>query len=276
MKQMIGASKRGNLQEALKAGKITSPALLVLMSNADQFEEHVAQLEAAFPGVPSIGCIGMSYDRQVIEKGVMVVAYTEGVTAAANVLEQVSSMPVKYIKRLQTDLEKIHASSNNTVCINFCTGNDACVLTTMCSVLENKKAALIGGTGDAGRVSANGKIYEDAAAYAILKNNAGKIKIYKENIYQPSGDCRLIASKTKKDGYLIGELNGRPAKQVYTEILQIDEKAIESQTFKNPFGKIIGTDTSIVSVKGTSGNALSCFRAVKDSDVLTILEAKDS
>lgn len=276
MKQMIGASKRGNLQEALKAGKITSPALLVLMSNADQFEEHVAQLEAAFPGVPSIGCIGMSYDRQVIEKGVMVVAYTEGVTATANVLEQVSSMPVKYIKRLQTDLEKIHASSNNTVCINFCTGNDACVLTTMCSVLENKKAALIGGTGDAGRVSANGKIYEDAAAYAILKNNAGKIKIYKENIYQPSGDCRLIASKTKKDGYLIGELNGRPAKQVYTEILQIDEKAIESQTFKNPFGKIIGTDTSIVSVKGTSGNALSCFRAVKDSDVLTILEAKDT
>lgn len=85
MKQMIGSSKSGNLKEALKEGKITSPALLMLMSNADQFEEHVAQLEAAFPGVPSIGCIGMSYDRQVIEKGVMVVAYTEGVTAAANV-----------------------------------------------------------------------------------------------------------------------------------------------------------------------------------------------
>ena len=276
MKQMIGSSKSGNLKEALKEGKITSPALLVLMSNADQFEEHVAQLEAAFPGVPSIGCIGMSYDRQVIEKGVMVVAYTEGVTATANVLEQASCMPVKYIRRLQNDLKKMNPSLNNTVCINFCTGNDACVLTTMCSVLENKKAALIGGTGDAGRVSANGKIYEDAAAYAVIKNNTGKIKIYKENIYQPSGDYRLIASKTKKDGYLIGELNGRPAKQVYTEILQIDEKAIESQTFKNPFGKINGTDTGIVSVKKPVGNGLSCFRAVNDSDVLTILEAKDT
>lgn len=276
MKQMIGTSKRGDLQEALRAGKITSPALLILMSNADQFEEHVAQLEAAFPGVPSIGCIGMGYDRQVIEKGVVVVAHTEGVTATANVLEQVSSMPVKYIKRLQKDLEKVKASSNNTVCINFCTGNDACVLTTMCSVLQNKRAALIGGTGDAGKVSANGKIYEDAAAYALVKNNAGKIKIYKENIYQPNGDYRLIASKTKKDGYLIGELNGKPAKQVYMEILGIDEAAIGSQTFTNPFGKFNGTDTSIVSVKGTVGNGLSCFRAVNDSDVLTILEAKDT
>ena len=54
MKQMIGSSKSGDLKEALKEGKITSPALLVLMSNADQFEEHVAQLETAFPGVPSI------------------------------------------------------------------------------------------------------------------------------------------------------------------------------------------------------------------------------
>lgn len=276
MKQMIGTSKRGDLQEAVRGGKITSPALLILMSNAEQFEEHVAQLEAAFPGVPSIGCIGMSYDRQVIEKGVMVVAYTEGVTATANVLEQVSSMPVKYIKRLQKDLEQVKASSSNTVCINFCTGNDACVLTTMCSVFNNKKAALIGGTGDAGKVSANGKIYEDAAAYALIRNNTGKIKIYKENIYQPSGEHRLIASKTKKDGYFIGELNGKPAKQVYMEILRIDEAAIGNQTFTNPFGKINGTDTSIVSVKGTVGNGLSCFRAVNDSDVLTILEAKDT
>ncbi len=276
MKQLTGSSKRGDLQEALRAGKITAPALLILMSSADKFEEHVAQLEAAFPGVPSIGCINMSYDRHLIEKGVMVVAYTEGVTATANVFEQVSHMPVKYIKRLQKDLEKLNPSLSNTVCINFCTGNDACVLTTMCSVLQNKRAALIGGTGDAGRVSANGKIYEDASAYALIKNNMGKIKIYKENIYQPSGDYRLIASKTKKDGYYIGELNGRPAKQVYTEILQIDEKAIESQTFKNPFGKINGADTSIVSVKKPVGNGLSCFRAVNDSDVLTILEAKDT
>lgn len=278
MKQIIGISRRGDLQEALREGKITSPALLVLLSSAERFEEHVSQLEAAFPGVPSIGCIGMSYSSQVIEKGVMVVAYTEGVTATANVLEQVSSMPVKYIRRLQQDLEKVKPSAQNTVCLNFCSGNDACVLTTMYGVLKKKGVSMIGGTGDDGRLSANGKIYEDASVYAILKNHAGKVKIYKENIYQPSEEYqyKLIASKTKKTDYLIGELNGKPAKQMYTELLHIDEKEIESQTFKNPIGKITGNDTSIVSVKGTVGNALSCYRAVNDSDVLTILEAKDT
>lgn len=263
------------MQEAIKEGRITSPALLVLMSNAEQFEEHVAQLEEIFPGVPSIGCIGMSYDRQVVEKGVMVVAYTDGVTAAANVLEQVSAMPVKYIKRLQGDLEKIRPSSQNTVCINFCSGNDACLLTTMYSVLKSKGVSMIGGTGDAGRVSANGKVYEDASVYAMIKNNTGKVKIYKENIYRPSADYRLIASKTKKSDYIIGELNGKPAKQVYMEMLHINEAAVGTQTFKNPFGQIDGNDTSIVAVKGIVGNGLSCFRAVNDSDVLTILEPRD-
>lgn len=277
MRQIIVKSRNGNLQEALNKERITSPAVLLLISNADQFEEHVAQLEAAFPGVPSIGCIDMSYDRETVEKGVMVVAYGEGVTATANVLEQVSSMPVKYIKRLQNDLGKINASAKNTVCINFCTGNDACVLTSMYSVLQDQKAVVTGGTGDAGKVSANGKIYEDATAYALIKNNTGKVKTYKENIYQPGGNCRLIASKTKKEGYFIGELNGRPAKQVYMDLVHInDEKAIETQTFQNPLGMIHGTDISIVAIKTPIGNGLSCYRAVKDSDVLTTLEAKDT
>ena len=39
-----------------------------------------------------------------------VVAFCDGVKAAANVLEQVSSMPVKYIQRLQQDVRAVGAS----------------------------------------------------------------------------------------------------------------------------------------------------------------------
>ena len=138
------------------------------MSNADQFEEHVARLEAAFPGVPSIGCIDMCYDTKVVEKGVGVVAY-EGVTAVAGVLEQVSSMPIKYIQRFKNDLDKVRADSHDTVCIGFCMGNDACVMSTVGSVLGQKNVSLAGGTGDAGKVSVNGKIYTDADAYVFVK-----------------------------------------------------------------------------------------------------------
>lgn len=73
MKQYFGMSQTGNLKEAAQG--VHAPGLLILMSNADQFEAHVTELESLFPGVPSIGCIGMSYSTRVVEKGVGLVAF---------------------------------------------------------------------------------------------------------------------------------------------------------------------------------------------------------
>ncbi len=141
MKQFFGVSQSGNLKEAVRG--LHNPQMLLLMSNPGQFEQHVEELEKLFPQVPSIGCIGMSYDTRVVEKGVGVVAFCDGVKAAANVLEQVSSMPVKYIQRLQQDVRAVGASQRDTVCIDFCAGNDACALTTMISdVVDNSRIAL--------------------------------------------------------------------------------------------------------------------------------------
>ncbi len=273
MKQFFGVSQSGNLQEAVRGLK--NPQLIMLMSNSEQFEGHVKELQALYPKVPSIGCIGMSYDDRVVEKGVGIVAYTDGVEAAANVLEQASVMPVKYIKRLEDDVDKVQGSQNDTICIDFCSGNDACVLTTIYSVLKRRNISLVGGTGDAGKVSANGKVYEDAVAYALIKNKHGRVKAYKENIYRQMGNYRFIASRTDKSQYMLGELNGKPAKQVYQQILHVTEEQILTQTFKNPLGKLNGKDTCIISIKDVSGNALTCYRQVNDSDVLMLLELGD-
>ena len=273
MRQFYGMSQRGNLQEAVRG--LRNPQLIMLLSNGEQFESHVEQLEKLYPRVPSIGCIGMSYDTKVVEKGVGVVAFYDGVSATANVLEEVSVMPVKYIERLERDVRTINSSNEDTVCIDFCAGNDACALTTIYSVLKHKNISLVGGTGDAGKVSANGKVYQDAVAYALVKNNRGRVKTYKENIYHQMGNYRFIASKTDKAKYILGKLNGVPAKQVYQDILHVTEKEIQTQTFKNPFGKINGDDICIISIKEVSGNALTCFRQVNDSDVLIMLELGD-
>ena len=273
MKQFFGMSQSGDLKKAVQGLK--NPQAILLMSNEKQFESHVEELEQLFPGIPSIGCIGMSYDVRMVENGVGVVAYYDGVTAAANVLEKVSTMPVKYIRRLKKDVETVKSSGNNTVCIDFCSGNDACVLTTIYSVLKHENIPLVGGTGDAGKVSANGKVYQDAVAYVLVKNHGGKVKAYKENIYREMENYRFIASKTDKAKYVIGELNGKPAKQVYQNILHVTEQEITTQTFKNPFGRISGDDTCIISIKEVDGNALACFRQVNDSDVLVLLELGD-
>ncbi|MCI8293944.1 MAG: hypothetical protein HFH53_10505 [Hespellia sp.] len=273
MRQFFGKSQQGNLTDAVRG--LSNPQFIMLFSNADQFEKHVTELENLYPEVPSIGCIGMSYDTKVIEKGVSVIAFYGGITAAANVLEEVSLMPVKYIERLEKDVKYVNGSQRDTICIDFCTGNDACVLTTIYSVLKRKNISLVGGTGDAGKVSANGKIYEDAVVYGIVKNQNGKVKAYKENIYHQVEKYRFIASRTDKANYVIGSLNGYPAKQVYQDILHITEQEITTQTFKNPFGKLNGDDICIISIKEVKGDALTCFRQVNDSDVLVLLELGD-
>lgn len=274
MKQSFGISQQGDLKEAVR-GLGQKPQFLMLLSNSGQFEMHVKQLEELYPNVPSIGCIGMCYDTRVVEKGVGVVAFSDGVSAAANVLEEVSTMPVKYIMRLQQDVADVNGSGKDTICIDFCAGNDACTLTTIHSVLRKRNISLIGGTGDAGKVSANGRVYEDAVAYALVRNHNGRVKAYKENIYHKLGDYRFIASKTDRANYIIGELNGKPAKQVYQSILHVSEQEIPTQTFKNPFGKINGNEMCIISIKEVKGNTLACFRQVNDSDVLVMLELGD-
>jgi len=273
MRQFFGMNRNGDLAEAVRGLK--NPQFIMLFSNAEQFEAHVKELEKFYPGVPSIGCIGMSYDTKMVESGVGVIALLDGVSASANVLEYVSTMPVKYISRLEQDVKKVNGSSSDTVCIDFCAGNDACVLTTIYSALRSHGIQLVGGTGDGGKVSANGKIYQDAAAYGLVRNLNGKVKTYKENIYHQLGNYRFIASNTDRQKYIIGSLNGNPAKQVYESILHVTDKEILTQTFKNPFGKINGDDICIISIKEVSGNALACFRQVNDSDVLILLELGD-
>lgn len=273
MRQFFGMSQSGNLSEAVSG--LESPQFIMLMSNSARFEEHVKELEKRFPGVPSIGCIGMSYDTRMVEDGVGVAAFLDGVNATANVLEQVSVMPVKYISRLEKDVRKINGSKEDTVCIDFCAGNDACVLTTINTVLKHSGISLVGGTGDGGKVSANGKIYQDAVAYAIVRNLNGRVKTYKENIYRKLGNYRFIAADTDKENYVLGTLNGKSAKQVYKSILHVTDEEILTQTFQNPFGKINGDDTCIISIKEVQGDALACFRQVNDSDVLILLELGD-
>ncbi len=273
MKVQYGASETGSLSEALRG--ITNPKLIILMSAGDCFEENVKKLEEAFPGVPSIGCVAMGYSGKVTEKGVVVTAFTEGVTAAAGVLESVSTMPARHIERLERDVDRVKPGKGNTVIIDLCSGNDACALNTISPILDRYGIQLMGGTGDAGKVSCNGQVYPDAMAYAIIRNETGKVKTYKENIYVPMENVRLVASKTNRADYYIGELNGRSAKQVYMELLHISESDIATQTFKNPLGKMIGDDTCIISLKEAKGTGLCCFRQVNDSDILTLLEARD-
>ena len=164
------------------------------MSNKEQFEKHVEELEQHFPGVPSIGCIGGSYGGQTVaaDNSVAVIAMEGNLNVVTNVLEEASTMPVKYIGRLESDISKVGASESNTVCLDFCSGNDACVLTTIYSVLGKKHISLVGGLVTEEKYQLMAKFMPMLTYTRLSANNEGKIKVYKENIYKQVPDCRLL------------------------------------------------------------------------------------
>ncbi len=59
------------------------------------------------------------------------------------------------------------------------------------------------------------------------------------------------------------------------ELTGAPEGKVVDQTFQNPFGKMMGDDVCIVSLKDVSGSGLILYRQINDSDILTLLEMRD-
>lgn len=273
MEQFMGKSLSGSLKEAVYGLK--EPKFIVLFSKEDCFEKHVRELEKMYPGIPSIGCIGTSYVGDTYNgEGCSVIAFTGDIEAVTGALTDIETMPVLNIRGLDENMRKINAQSDNTVCIDFCTGNDGCVVTTLNMVLRKSDISLVGGTSWSDKVSANGKVYSNACVYAFVKNLSGRIKTYKENIYKPT-DSRFVVTKTDIDEKKIISLDNMPATQVYCNALQIPESKIETQTYENPFGRFIGKEIYIISIKQQQENGIVCFKQVNEMDILTILQLDD-
>lgn len=271
MNQMIGTSNTGDVKEAARA--ITGlPALILLFSNSDRFEDHCKAVSEIFSGVPCLGAKAGFYDTAYHDKVSIVAFY--GVSVVTGVLRNVSKCPVMDIGKFEQNVKKINPGRDDTVIIDFCTGNDAAVLTTINLIMQKYNLQLTGGTGDDSTVMCDGTIYHDACVYALVRNT-GKVRVYKENIYKPRNMTRYIASKTNTENYYIGELNGRPAKQVYAEANHLRDDEVAEHTKVAPFGRIVGNDIFIVSLSGTSGTGLTCFRQVNDSDVLYLMDIID-
>lgn len=276
MKQSVHISKSGNAKEALQ--HIINPSLLMFMTTKENISKHAEAIRKMFPDVPSMGCVGDSYSgTEIYNSLLMIVAYSDGIDVQANVITDVNKCPARHMKKIYEDSNKVNAGISDTVCIDFCTGNDEVVITTLNAVLEKKQIPLIGGTAGDGLVAYNGRVYENACVYALIKNKGGKVKVYRENMYKPMKNSpKLIVTDADPENDILYKLNNKPAQIVYQNLLGIQEKDITNQTFTNPFGRICGNEVFIISIKGVEKNqGLSCYHRTSKTDVLTLLELDD-
>jgi len=279
MKLTYGSSKTGDVAEALK--NIAEPeALFFVVASEDMLEHTAKEIEKVFPGVASIGGVGQTYiGRAFFDAGVTVIAMKENIKVAADVLEEASVMPMKYIRRLEDAVKAVGGENGNTACFDICSaGADVRAVTTLSNFLCRAGYELAGGTSNSSAVACNGKIYKDACAFFIIKNLKGKVKAYKENIYVHPQDSEKQFMVTEADpkNYKICTLENMSAEKVYTSELGISRDKITTQTFKNPFGHVCASDTYIISIKGVeSDGSITTFRPANKMDFLTILDMGD-
>ena len=275
MKQSYGYSGNGDVAQA--AGAVGNPQAVIFIAGKDHIDKAAQGLKARFPDAAMIGCVGQCYaGKHVYEDGLLVIGF-EGVQAVANVIRDVGTMPLAGIERLMGDVQAVKAGNENTVCVDFTTGNDAQLETTFNIALKEKKIPLVGGTAWEDTVACDGRVYHNACVYLLLKNQEGKIRAYKENLYEAHpGSLRYVASKVDPDKAALYELDGKPVQKVYAETIGYSGSDLAGQTLKYPFGRIIGDDVYLLSIKEAIGKeGFACYKKVNFMDIITIMELKD-
>lgn len=287
MKYKVGKSSKINLDEAIfdATNGITSPKLILFFSGVTHFEEYTKKIKDKFKDSIVLGattfagfCKDGAYKESLIVMGV-----EDGIECYADVLEEVDRYPIKYVDRVINCVNKFHDVSN-TVCFEISTALISCeelVLSTLSSVLEEKKIPLFGGSaGDRGKaestmISFNGTVYKNACAFVIIKNLGGKIKLYRENIYKESKHY-FTATKVDVENRIVYEYDNKPAAKVTAEALNTTVDELPKYLNDYPLGRIIGSDMYITANQMvTKNNGMSYHARIYNNSKMVLLKPDD-
>ncbi|MCR5468517.1 MAG: hypothetical protein K6F37_06115 [Lachnospiraceae bacterium] len=286
MQVTVGKSKAADANAAVKeaTAKITSPKGLLFQSSFEHIEEVSRLLSEKYPDVPLIGTGATSYiESDATDKILVVVGFGEGSTLKAGVLRHLSSTPLYDIMSLEKAVSDIHPGQSDTVCLEYCTNDEERLVTSMNVALEHTGVTIVGGTvfgtpaGKDSMVCVNGKLYKDACAWLVVKNNTGKIRTYSENIYAVPDNARThVATKVDLQTKELITLDNRPAADVYADELGLSRSGIVDNVFQNPLGRIVGEDTYIISQYDvTPSGGLMNYKKVMENDTICFLELLD-
>lgn len=285
MRSFIGQGT-GNVNSAVQEATrgLESPEAIIFIAPFDIIGEVAELLKKQYPNTPSIGTIGTKLvNGQVSENNVSVLGLFSDAKVRCGIIENINECPVASVGRIEKNIAEVSPGQGNTVCLEYCTGEEEKLVTTFTSCFEKKGIQLAGGTtfgvpeGKVPVVAYNGNIYENACVYAIIKNTTGKVKVYKENIYKKqSSNISHFATKVDTSKKALVELDGRPAAEVYSQELGISKDKIIDNVLKNPMGRAVGEEVFISSMMSMEPNGtLVNYKRINKNDCIYFLELGD-
>lgn len=284
MKTFIGNGKgstKAAVEEAVKG--LSSPSMILFMTPYTGVEEAAKLLWEKFPGVPSIGTIGTKLANGTVgDDNIVVLGLFQDAKVSCGVIPNLSDCPLAYIKEVEQKINEVSPGKEDTVCVEYCTGYEERLVTTLHSCFGKKGIGLMGGTtfgvpeGKEALVAYNGKVYPDSCVYALIKNTTGKAKVFKENIYKKKNDISHIATKVNVENRALIELDGRPATAVYSQEVGVPTDKIVDNVIVNPMGRAVGDQVFISAMKALNGKGeIENFKRINKNDCIYFLELAD-
>lgn len=284
MNYKVGKSSKINLEEAVSEATqgLVSPKLILFFSDVKNFENYNHKIKDKFKNSIILGattfagfCRAGAYKDSLLVMGI-----EDGIECYADILEEADRYPLKYVDRVINCVNKFKDTSN-TVCFEISSALISCeelVLSTLNSVLDKKDIPLFGGSsGDYGKaektmISFNGRIYDKACAFVIIKNLNGKIRLYRENIYKRT-EYHFIATKVDVRNRIVYEFDNKPAAKVMSEALNTTIDNLPRYLDSCPLGRLIGSDMYITANKMvTENNGMSYHARVYNNSHMVLLE----
>lgn len=284
MRAFVGTSHSDQLETAIAEATngLKTADLLILFSPFRKAKEATELLAAKYPGVPMMGTAGSSIAKGNISDNQIVVIGFAGVTVSLGLIENVHSTPASHIGKFTRDLESIEPNPDNTICLEFVTSHEEKALSTISAVLREYNLPMMGAScygvplGEQPLVIYNGKTYGRSCVYAFIKNNAGKIHLYKENIYKRLSKRAHMATLTDPGTKALFHLDNKSALEVYQEDTGIEPEYIVANTSRNPLGRALGEDTCIIQTRSIDLNGVMFnYKAIHDNDSIYVMELDD-
>lgn len=256
MNYKLGKSKSKDIVAAVKEATdlLKAPKLILFFSGVPEFEGYAKEIKRRFPDSITMGATTFAgfCKEGAFKDTLLVLGIEDGIECRADILEEVDRYPLKYMDRIQKCAEGFQGKED-TICLEFTTALISCeelVLSTLNSILAKKNIPVFGGSaGDRGRaektlISLNGTIYENGCAFVLIKNLGGKIRLYRENIYKPTG-YQFIATKVDERNRVVYEYNNQPAAQVMAKAMGVSVSELPQYLDSYPLGRIIGNEMYI-------------------------------
>jgi len=284
MRGFVGIGQSDNIEAAINeaTGGLRNADLLILFAPFDKAAKAAELLAAKYPSVPMIGTTGTSVGKGTLLENAITVIGMAGVSVATGIIKDTTKSPITYIKDFENDLRSLDASTENTVCLEFVTNNEEKTISTINSVLTRYNISLAGSTahgtplGEQPSVIFNGALYKKSCVYAFVKNNAGRIFVTKENIYETLSPKPYFANLVDTNTKTLFQLDGTPAFQVYTDETGVEKDDIVSNMINNPLGRLLGDDIYLISTSSLDLNGVMFNgKIINENDSIYIMKLGD-